>query len=760
MVRAKCSGALGLLLTLCTTGLGCSSEEVAIVAWRVDASASANDGSGFDATTATDLAATDLAAPACTSGCGCLPDGSPCDDGNACTEGDTCAAGTCAPGKAKACVTTDACSLGSCAPATGCVWSSAPDDTPCSDGSACTSGDVCKSGTCAGKALVCDDGNPCTADTCDLAGGCLWTPTPVPCNDGNACTQFDVCANGQCAGLPIAVSTTCDDGNPCTVDVCVPALGCDHSSAEGACDDGNPCTVGDACKSGLCIAGTWQCTCSTDKDCAALGSDNLCAGKWVCDKSSGPWTCKVNPATAVVCPPTGLACQKAVCSPSTGQCVSQIETGACETGLPCAPGQCVAGKCVAGQSAICDDGNPCTTDACAATGCTATAVADGQTCGPKLQCMGGKCVSACNLGEQITGTTAPDDLLGVVGTTDGGFVAVGRSGGDGWVVRYNGFGVQLWSLTLGSPTQPETLRDIVTSPPGKLIAVGDAGMAEQATGWVVALDFNGKVLWQQFDDGIGPHRFNGVAQVGSDGVLAVGQADDSGPAMVQGRVVRYGGDGTVLWAKNLGFQSNDSLTSAVYAGTNFFVGGFGFTSGKQGDADGWLARLTDEAPPQVAWSQLMGGEKYQRFTRVLPSGVHLYAVGDTNAPNGSSYDGVLTAVKWDGTVEWTQVYGGPKDDRFAGATSFAGGIIAVGGSDSGTNGDYDGWLVRLDGSGKPMWQKKVGGKFNDRFAAAAPLTTGGVVVVGTTETPLPGLGPSQGNGWILRIDSAADSACK
>lgn len=49
----------------------------------------------------------------------------------------------------------------------------------------------------------CDDGNPCTEDTCTVAG-CVHTPVPngTSCgDDGNACTT-DQCVNGACAHAP------------------------------------------------------------------------------------------------------------------------------------------------------------------------------------------------------------------------------------------------------------------------------------------------------------------------------------------------------------------------------------------------------------------------------------------------------------------------------------------------------------------------------------------------------------------------------
>ncbi|MBK9146307.1 MAG: T9SS type A sorting domain-containing protein [Flavobacteriales bacterium] len=70
--------------------------------------------------------------------------------------------------------------------------------------------------------LSCDDGDPCTIDTCDPATGvCVYTP--MNCDDGDPCT-IDLCFNGTCLNL----LQSCSDGDPCTFDYC-DALGeCQH----------------------------------------------------------------------------------------------------------------------------------------------------------------------------------------------------------------------------------------------------------------------------------------------------------------------------------------------------------------------------------------------------------------------------------------------------------------------------------------------------------------------------------------------------
>ena len=87
---------------------------------------------------------------------------------------------------------------------------------PCDDFNACTSGDVCNQGACMGTPISCDDGNPCTTDSCDPVNGCTFTPNNNACDDGEACTTGDACNQGSCVGYAV----NCSDNDPCTIDVC------------------------------------------------------------------------------------------------------------------------------------------------------------------------------------------------------------------------------------------------------------------------------------------------------------------------------------------------------------------------------------------------------------------------------------------------------------------------------------------------------------------------------------------------------------
>ena len=201
-----------------------------------------------------------------------------CSDGEECTE-DRCEPtdGTCSnpnlpddaecdfggfPGR---------CSSGLCVDAELCRTVDCSDDNDCTDDicnrldASCTNppkgdgtdcevgGDPgrCSAGTCRGlcEDQDCDDGNPCTVDTCDPSNGSCPNPD-VP--DGTACNDGGnpgECTAGLCVGLCVGV--LCDDGNECTDDICDPATGnCTYPDVadDTECDSGSG-----VCESGTCV---------------------------------------------------------------------------------------------------------------------------------------------------------------------------------------------------------------------------------------------------------------------------------------------------------------------------------------------------------------------------------------------------------------------------------------------------------------------------------------------------------------------------
>ena len=198
-------------------------------------------------------------------------EGQACDDGNKCTQGEACTKGACGGGTTHDCTDTNPCTLSACDPKTAaCVYPAKAPGTVCDDGLLCTDAE-CINGQCVAqahtcpcsKASDCNDGNPCTSDACKN-GQCSHSAAPVNtvCSDANACTSGDICVGSLCKpGAPVP----CNDGKPCTLDTCHALKGCVTLALPqfSICDDGDKCTAAEACgggtKLGVCFGKSVPC---------------------------------------------------------------------------------------------------------------------------------------------------------------------------------------------------------------------------------------------------------------------------------------------------------------------------------------------------------------------------------------------------------------------------------------------------------------------------------------------------------------------
>jgi hypothetical protein len=321
-----------------------------------------------------------------------------CDDGNACTSADTCAAGSC-QGEQVACDDNNLCTTDSCDLKAGCV--NANNAQPCDDGDGCTQGDVCADGACtSGASATCADGNPCTDDACDGKLGCVFTANVLDCDDKNSCTIGDSCVEGNCIGLG---DLSCDDGNPCTEDACLADGGCTHVNVVGLCNDGDACTVNDMCVDGTCISGA-PISCNDGNPC----TDEVCDGgdclftSNVTDCDDGNACTTVSSCKNGACQGTDMLtcgddnpCTNDVCDVESG-CIFTANQAPCDDGDACTTNDtCVEESCASGAPISCDDGNTCTDEVCDGGDCLFTPNVvdcdDGNVCTTVSNCKNGAC---------------------------------------------------------------------------------------------------------------------------------------------------------------------------------------------------------------------------------------------------------------------------------------------------------------------------------------------------------------------------------
>ncbi len=292
-----------------------------------------------------------------------------------------------------------------CNPTAGqCISTDAADGTLCPSGlppAPCGGTAVCQAGQCVPMQTKCDDGDPCTQDSCGDIGTCVHQPTVGPgctkgcssdaqCDDGMPCST-DKCqigasgvglcvheANVALAGCchPLTFPATCDDGDQCTFDACAADFQCKHVLAAGCggqpcksltdCYDGDDCTT-DFCNDGLCAYSGKVCASS---DPCVLSSCDPASGQCIYQKTAD---CCVSDQDCNSAGPCGWGlCGKKTPYDTTGTCFySQVSPCVlCKSVADCGAYPCLQESCVNGgcnykvMKLACNDGNPCTTDDC------------------------------------------------------------------------------------------------------------------------------------------------------------------------------------------------------------------------------------------------------------------------------------------------------------------------------------------------------------------------------------------------------------
>jgi len=761
-------------------------------------------------------------AESCDPGVGCvaLAAAGPCTDGDVCTEGDACAGGKCAGGKGKVCADDgNPCTAESCDPGVGCVALAAAGT--CTDGDVCTEGDGCADGKCAGgKAKVCaDDGSPCTAESCDKAKGCVALAAAGACSDGDVCTEGDACAGGKCAEGKAKVCA--DDGNPCTAESCDPGVGCVALAAAGPCTDGDVCTEGDACADGKCLGKAKVCNdgnpctddacdklkgcttpakadgavCGTGAACAAGVCAPTCTSGQACNDgnacTSGD-SCKSGTCTgaAVVCDDKN-ACTNDSCDPAKG-CVVAFTTAVCDDGSACtASDACSTGEC-GGQAKSCEDGSACTTDTCAAAsgcqnaavncddgnactvdscdkakGCQKVAGQDGTACGGSATCKAGICTGSgtctdADLWQKTFGGAGIDEGHAIADAGDGGYAVAGSTNSKGtgeddfWLIRTDGAGKLLWDSTYG--TAASDVADAVTrtNDGGFVLAGWSWGTGKGLDdGWVVRTDKLGKQVWAKAYGGAGNDVLHAVVAVAGGDFLVAGGTTTGSAGGKDAWLLRLDAAGSLIWEKRVGGSKDDELFgAAVLAGGDLLFAGRTM-SGGAGKADGWVVRR-DSAGTAVFDFQV-GGMGDDGFLGIapLPDGGAV-SVGSTASSGAGGSDGWAVRFAKDGSQAWARTYGGAGGDELRAVATLDADHLQFVGTSGTTPGAPDAWLVSVDGSGIQQWQKTYGGADAETGADLVMAPSGVQALVGVGDVVAKG-----GTGTLVRrVDSWGHATCQ
>ncbi len=281
--------------------------------------------------------------------------------------------------------------------------------------------------------------------------------------------------------------------------------------------------------------------------------------------------------------------------------------------------------------------------------------------------------------------------------------------------------------------------------------------------WIVGLDSDGNILWQNAIGGSLEDDVHGMAPTSDGGYILTGftWSTDGDVTENKGKrdvwVVKINAAGEIVWQKTYGGADEDGANRIISTidGGYLVIGNTSSTDGdvtfNNGNFDAWLIKL--DVDGNIEWQKTYGGTKgdYGYSVRETNDGYILACLsysdnGDVTDNHGRTDSADYWVIKTDllGNISWQKSLGGNKNDFTRDVEVTVDDNYVVIGSSFSNNGDVtdhigstdesDLWAVKLDVDGNMLWNHSLGGSFSEQGHNLQKDFDGGLIIAGEAES--------------------------
>lgn len=304
--------------------------------------------------------------------------------------------------------------------------------------------------------------------------------------------------------------------------------------------------------------------------------------------------------------------------------------------------------------------------------------------------------------EVVIGYFGNDYLNDIIMTSDGSFLAVGYSDhkdkdrADGWIVKIDSSGEFQWDAFIGDEEIWEEFNSITTDDNGNFLIAGnrqEPDMGKQ--GWIVKLNSSGGELWNQTYGETNSDSFNHIIPDKDYGFLACGMKNYQGEGTGEGWLMKINAFGTMEWEETYGGDDEDEFVSLVLKDNPFdlYICGNTYSAGL-GSSDVWVMKLDGDY--QYEWDYVYGTKKYEKSGKMtLASDGGLIITGQTKFEDPLYGNIRILKINRKGDIEWKKSFGDQEavDQAFDVCVSSDGKIIVAGVTTSHSKGSFDAAII-------------------------------------------------------------------
>ncbi len=174
-------------------------------------------------------------------------------------------------------------------------------------------------------------------------------------------------------------------------------------------------------------------------------------------------------------------------------------------------------------------------------------------------------------------------------------------------------------------------------------------------------------------------------------------------------LMKFDSDGNLIWKRIMGGPSLDLFAKVAVLNDSIYVGGH-YREDWDSSVDGLLVKYNING--SLLWKRTWGGFNSDSFSGVAADDDHIYVSGRTACYRASGYDGLLMMFNSSGDLIWNQTWQVSSQSSFTGI-SMDGNSIYLSGSVDG--GGQDVLLVKYNYSGFEIWNRTWGGLRDDHI---------------------------------------------
>lgn len=367
--------------------------------------------------------------------------------------------------------------------------------------------------------------------------------------------------------------------------------------------------------------------------------------------------------------------------------------------------------------------------------------------------------------QEIIGTINEWQAVHSLVEASGEFFVAGQYEDAGWLLKLDLEGKQVWQRRIIGPRQIASFSDISSDTDGGALLVGYIGelLPSSHDGWIVKVDADGQEKWQLAIGGPERDELIAVSAYSDGGVLAAGfitVKDSSFPEMpgvssTEGLLIKFDSLGREEWRRTFfGPERANAEFRALAISEKGEILLAGWTEYE--DRHGWLVKV-DSLGEEIWRKSFEAPDAWSEFHSIGVDGNGDFVLAGSIHRN-SGAKAWLLKVDDEGEEIWRQEFLPPKRFGAFRSVAIADGneIVAVGvtGFDvSDGENNSDGWILRVDGSGREIWRRLYGQSGANGFFDLAPIPSGGYIVAGRAETD-----QTEGtmSGWVIQVDEAGN----